>query len=127
MKYSIITLALLTLATYTAQADLPAASTKTNVTYAVDIKPILDASCIKCHSEGQKPKAGISLNSLAAIQRGGKHGQFLVVGNSAKSDIVASIAHTGNPDTFMPKGPGAKKLTPEQIGLVRAWIDQGCK
>ena len=39
-----------------AAATLPPDSTKTGVTYATDIKPIFDVSCVKCHS-GDRPKA----------------------------------------------------------------------
>lgn len=108
-------------------AKLPAASTKTGVTYATDIKPILDASCVKCHDGTKKPRGGIALDTLAGILKGGKDGKILTVGDSAKSDLVMSVAHIGDPQSFMPKGKGSKKLTDEQIGLIRAWIDQGAK
>ena len=45
-----------------AAGKLPPASTKTGVTYATDIKPILDVSCVKCHS-GDKPKARLKLDT----------------------------------------------------------------
>ena len=111
-------------------AKLPPASTKTGVTYAADIKPIFDASCNKCHgSTGPKPpKARLALDSLAGVLKGSKDGAVIKVGNSAKSDLVLSVAHIGeDSDTFMPKGKNAKQLTPDQIGLIRAWIDQGAK
>ncbi len=42
--------------------------------------------------------------------------------------IRMSVAHIGDdPDDFMPKGRNAKSLTPAQIGVIRAWIDQGAK
>jgi len=43
---------------------LPPAATKPGVTYAADIKPILDNSCAKCHS-GDKPRGHLKLDSLA--------------------------------------------------------------
>ena len=46
-----------------ATGQLPPASTKQGVTYATDIKPIFDNSCVKCHS-GDKPKARLKLDSL---------------------------------------------------------------
>jgi uncharacterized membrane protein len=109
-------------------ASLPPASTKTGVTFATDIKPIFDASCLKCH-DSQKPKqaAKLSLDTLAGVLKGDRDGQIITVGNSAKSDLVLSVAHIGDPDSFMPKGKNATKLTDEQIGLIRAWIDQGAK
>jgi mono/diheme cytochrome c family protein len=111
-----------------ATGTLPPASTKTGVTYATDIKPILDASCVKCH-DSKKPKqaAKLSLDTLEGALKGDRDGKVITVGDSAKSDLVLSVAHVGDPDTFMPKGKGAKALTPEQIGLIRAWIDQGAK
>ena len=116
-----------TIAALADDAKLPPAATKTGVTYATDIKPIFDATCVKCHDSTKKPRAGVGLDTLAAALKGGKDGKVITVGDSAKSDLVLSVAHVGDPDTFMPKGKGAKPLTPEQIGLIRAWIDQGAK
>jgi len=111
-------------------AQLPPASTKTGVTYAADIKPIFDHSCVKCHS-GDKPKAKLKLDSLENALKGSKDGKVVVAGDSAKSPLIRSVAHvTSDKDLWMPPlhnkaniGP----LTPEQIGLIRAWIDQGAK
>jgi|SRR5215469_13319863 len=111
-------------------ADLPPASTKTGVTFDADIKPIFMASCMPCHSsKGPKKPAGrLALDSLAATIKGGRDGAVLKAGDSAHSDLVLSVAHVGDdPDSFMPKGKNAKMLKPEQIGLIRAWIDQGAK
>jgi mono/diheme cytochrome c family protein len=109
-------------------AKLPPASTKTGVTFATDIKPIFDAACLQCH-DSKKPKqaAKLSLDTLEGTLKGSRDGKIVMLGDSAKSDLVLSVAHVGDPDGFMPKGKGAKKLTDEQIGLIRAWIDQGAK
>jgi hypothetical protein len=111
-------------------AQLPPASTKTDVTYANDIKSILDASCVKCHG-GDKPKARLRLDTLDNVLKGGKDGKVLKPGDSANSFMVKAAAHASkDPDSWMPPphnraniGP----LTPDQIGLIRAWIDQGAK
>jgi hypothetical protein len=108
-------------------ANLPPASTKAGVTYATDIKPIFDAACVKCHDGTKKPRAGLALDTLEGTLKGCKDGKVVIAGDSAKSDLVLSVAHIGDPDTFMPKGKNSKPLTPEQIGLIRAWIDQGAK
>jgi len=110
-------------------SKLPAASTKTGVTFATDIKPIFDASCVKCHGE-QKPKAKLRLDTLEGALKGSENGKVIEAGNSIKSALVLNIAHLGDEDDFMPPPKnklGLKKLTDEQIGLVRAWIDQGAK
>jgi mono/diheme cytochrome c family protein len=108
--------------------QIPPASTQTGVTYATDIKPIFDAACVKCHDSTKHPKAHLAMDSLAGILKGGEDGPVVVVGNSAKSFIVQSVSHVGDPDSWMPKGrPPVMKLTDAQIGLIRAWIDQGAK
>jgi hypothetical protein len=109
---------------------LPPAATKRGVTYAGDIKPILDNSCVKCHS-GEKPRGHLKLDSLEGAMKGGKEGKVIIAGNSAKSELVLRVAHLSkDDDDWMPPlhnraniGP----LTPDQIGLLRAWIDQGAK
>ncbi len=110
-------------------ADLPPASTKTGVTFATDIKPIFTATCMPCHSSTgpRKPAARLALDSLDATLKGGRDGAVIKPGDSAHSDLVLSVAHVGDPDGFMPKGKNAKPLTAEQVGLIRAWIDQGAK
>jgi mono/diheme cytochrome c family protein len=113
-----------------AAGTLPPASTKPGVTYTNDIKTILDASCVKCHGV-DKPKARLSLNSLEATLKGGKDGKVVTVGDSANSLVVKAVANlTADHDTWMPplnNKAGIKPLTPDQIGLIRAWIDQGAK
>jgi hypothetical protein len=113
-----------------AAGKLPPASTKQGVTYAANIKPILDNSCVKCHS-GDKPKARLKLDTLENALKGGKDGKVIIAGDSVKSPLVLSAAHlAGDPDLWMPPKKMENKfppLTPDQIGVVRAWIDQGAK
>ncbi len=113
-----------------ADATLPPASDKKDVTYASDIKAIFDVSCVKCHS-GDHPKARLHMDTLEGVLKGTKEGKIVNVGDSAGSFIVKSIAHTSEDhDSWMPplgNKAGIKPLTPDQIGLIRAWIDQGAK
>lgn len=111
-------------------AKLPPASDKQGVTYATDIKPIFDASCVKCHS-GDKAKARLHMDALEGVLKGTKMGKIVKPGDSANSFLIKSVAHlTKDSDAWMPpqhNKAGIKPLTPEQIGLIRAWIDQGAK
>ena len=130
-------------------SKLPPPSTRKDVTYATDIKPLFEASCIKCHG-ADKPKAGLRLDSLAAVLKGSKEGKVIEVGKSEKSSLVIAISQL-DPELSMPpkktnrpkpgapagggggdaakpnQGPPPKPLTAEQVGLVRAWIDAGAK
>jgi hypothetical protein len=130
--FAITTVLGITACVFAADVDtskLPAPSTKTGVTFATDIKPIFETSCVKCHG-AQKPKAKLRLDGLDYVLKGGEDGKVIEPGNSAKSMLVLNIAHLGDEDDFMPPPKnklGVKKLTDQQIGLVRAWIDQGAK
>jgi hypothetical protein len=110
-------------------SKIPPASDKTGVTYAADIKPIFEKSCVKCHGT-EKQKGKLRLDSLAAVLKGGEDGKVIEVGDSAKSMLVQNVAHVGDEDMFMPPPDNKDKIQPltkEQIGLIRAWIDQGAK
>jgi mono/diheme cytochrome c family protein len=110
-------------------SKIPPASDKKDVTFEKDIKPIFEKSCVKCHG-AEKPKGKLRLDSLAGVLKGGVDGKVVEPGNSAKSVLVHNIAHVGNEDEWMPPPDNKnqiKPLTNEQIGLVRAWIDQGAK
>lgn len=110
-------------------SKLPPAATAQGVTYDKDIKQIFDKSCVKCHS-GDKAKGKLHLDSKEGAIKGGKEGPDIVVGKSGQSPLVYAVAHIGDEDDFMPP-PDNKAhigpLTPAQIGLIRAWIDQGAK
>jgi hypothetical protein len=110
-------------------SKIPPASTNKGVTYVTDIKPIFEKSCIKCHS-AEKPKARLRLDGLETALKGGEDGKVILHGDGAGSMLVQCVAHAGKPDGYMP--PPRNKahippLTAEQIGLIRAWIDQGAK
>src|SRR6185295_3340056 len=91
------------------------------VDFATEIKPIFEASCIKCHGRG-KSKGGLSLENRASLLKGGDSGAVIVPGKSAESYLVELVSGL-NPDLVMPQK--GSKLKPEQVGAVRAWIDQG--
>ena len=108
---------------------IPPASDKTGVTYATDIKPIFEKWCVRCHGP-EKSKGRLRLDSLNGVLKGSEDGKVIVVGKSADSVLVHNVAYAGPRDRYMP--PSKDKapvpfLTKEQIGLVRAWIDQGAK
>ena len=71
----------------------------------------------------------LSPRTFAKPVQGGDEGASVVPGNSAKSALVHFAADLVK-DSEMPPTDKRDKyspLTKEQIGLVRAWIDQGAK
>lgn len=91
------------------------------VDFVKDIKPLFESSCVQCHAKG-KEKGGLSLETRESLLKGGDDGPAVIVGKSEQSKMVALVAGT-DPDSVMPKK--GKRWTPRQVGLLRAWIDQG--
>jgi mono/diheme cytochrome c family protein len=107
-------------------SKLPPAAAKQGVTYAADIKPIFEKTCFKCHGT-EKQKGKLRLDSLEAVLKGSENGKILVPGKSVESVIVIAVARIGDEDDAMPPPDKGKPLTSDQVGLIRAWIDQGAK
>jgi hypothetical protein len=103
---------------------LPPPADKQGVTYAQDIKPLLDRACLDCHGP-QKTKAKLRLDSLQGILKGGADGKVVEPGQSGRSLLVYAVARS-QAEAMPPKGKGAA-LSKEQVALIRAWIDQGAK
>ncbi len=119
-----ITLAASSVALVAAELDLsrlPVATGK-KVNFTTDIRPIFEKSCYSCHGP-EKQKGELRLDLKAAVLKGGDtHAPDIIPGKSAESPLIHFVAGLV-PEMKMPaKG---ESLTPEQIGLLRAWIDQG--
>ena len=99
---------------------LPPAATKP-VDFAKDIQPIFTASCLVCHGPVAQ-RSNFRLHSREAALKGGLSGPVIIQGKSADSLLVRLVAGLEG-DRLMPLG--GPRLSDEQIGLIRAWIDQG--
>ena len=93
------------------------------IDFSRDIKPILTNTCYRCHS-GEKPKSHFLLTSRETALKGGNEGVDILPGQSAKSPLIHYVSRLV-PDMEMPPEGKGTPLTREQIGLLRAWIDQG--
>ena len=108
-------------------AALPIASVarKTPVDFPAEIYPVLKANCIACHNK-TTTKASLNMETPELMKKGGETGPAIVPGKGADSLLLQSAAHQADSD-MPPKSNkvGAVNLTPEELGLVKLWIDQG--
>ena len=80
-----------------------------------------------------RPDEGTALvRGINMVKRHQKQTQNQEGGIISKESPIqlSNIAYLGNEDDFMPPPKDVKKypkLTPEEVGLIRAWIDQGAK
>jgi uncharacterized membrane protein len=91
--------------------------------YARHINPVLDANCVACHGEG-KVKGGLRLDSYEGLMSGGKDGPVILAGQPDKSALLVRVTLPPDHKQFMP-AEGRPPLRPEEIGWIRAWIQQG--
>ena len=96
---------------------------KREVDFIKDIQPLLREKCHKCHGSSRH-ESGLRLDRRDDALNGGDSGPAFVAGKSAESLLIKYVAGVDS-DVVMP--PEGDKLSDEQIGLLRAWIDQGAK
>ena len=102
------------------RAKLPPAAGRA-VDFVKDIQPLFEAACVKCHAKG-KDKGGLSIESREQLLKGGDTGPAALAGWSAESLMVEMVSGIDAENVMPKKGT---KWTAEQVGLLRAWIDQG--
>ncbi len=86
------------------------------------MRPIFEKHCIECHGP-KKQKSDFRLDVKAIVFAGGVGGEPAVIpGRSAESPLIRFVAGL---EEDMPMPPKGDRVSPEEIGLLRAWIDQG--
>lgn len=98
------------------------------VDYAKQIAPLLEQYCVDCHS-ADDADGELALDTFAALMKGGEEGVAVLPGKAAESLLVKFLegrSGRGGKNEFMPPGK-RDKLKPEEIALIKAWIDSGAK
>jgi len=92
------------------------------VDYARDIQPLFAKHCYECHGP-VKQEAGLRLDRKAAAFKGGDLGNAIVSGRSSESLLVQALLGASESVSRMPAD--REPLAPEQIELVKRWVDEG--
>ncbi len=86
-----------------------------------DVRPILTARCLECHSGGDKaPKGGLRMDARAELLKGGDTGAAIVSGKPAESLLVSAINY-GDVYQMPPKS----KLPAKEIATLTKWVEMG--
>ena len=88
-----------------------------------DVQPIFRKHCFECHGSGNE-EGSLNLGIRARVMEGGEHGPAIVKGDSLTSLLIHRIASQDENQVMPPDG---ERLSDEQIGILRAWIDQGAE
>jgi hypothetical protein len=89
------------------------------IDYAKHVRPVLQERCYACHG-ALKQQSKLRVDSGAALLKAG----VVVPGKPAESELVARVSSTDDDERMPPEG---HPLKPEQVALLKAWIEQGAK
>ncbi|MFN7805818.1 MAG: DUF1549 domain-containing protein, partial [Planctomycetaceae bacterium] len=90
-----------------------------------DVRPILADHCFTCHGpDAARRKADLRLDTEAGARAdlGGR--RAVVPGETAQSELLARVLATDPNEQMPPPGQG-KPLSPQQVAILQAWIEQG--
>ena len=112
------------------KAPLPISEVKreTPVDFDREVRPFLSDNCFSCHCQ-TTAKGGLNMETPALMTKGGDSGTAIIAGKGAESLLMQAAAHLDD-DLAMPPRDNkakAKNLSPEQLGLLKLWLDQGAK
>jgi|SRR5579871_335850 len=102
------------------KAGAPFDQAADSAVFKTQIKPILEANCIRCHNS-QIKRSGFDLSSREALLRGGDTGAVVVPGDAKSSVLYKRISHMEQPG--MPFG--SQKLPDTAIAQIAEWINSG--
>jgi hypothetical protein len=93
-----------------------------------DIRPIFAENCFACHGPDEaKRKARLRLDLHDIAVQPAKSGAIAIVPGSADKSELIKRTTSQDDDERMPPIKTGKRLTPEQLVLLRRWIDQGAE
>jgi uncharacterized membrane protein len=93
------------------------------VDFTRDVMPILKRTCVECHGP-DKVKARLRMDSVEALQKGGKSGALLKPGDPENSLMMRRVLGLDGEDQMpLDKDP----LTETQIDTLRRWIAAGAQ
>ncbi len=104
-----------------ASSKLPAPASM-QVDFKQHVQPILAAKCHSCHGS-KVQQSGLRLDKRQNALRGGDYGPVILAGKSAESKLILRLVGGDGGLQMPPTGA----LSSEEIGILRAWIDQGAE
>jgi WD40 repeat protein len=95
------------------------------VDFEKEILPIFRRNCLSCHNS-QKAEDGVNLETPQTIAKGGDTGKMVEPKKPDSSSLFRVASHSSKPP-MPPAGnkAGAKNLNPDELALLRLWIEQG--
>lgn len=117
-QFFMILVAVLLVSTYAVfRISSPGVAPSVQVSYANDVRPILESRCATCHM-GEFVSEGLDLDTYESLLAGSQNGPVIVPGDAKDSLLIEKVTEGKMPK----KGP---RLTPNQIQIITDWINSG--
>jgi len=99
-----------------------------SISFAADVKPVLDQHCLECHQAGGSgyEASGLDMSSYEGLMKGTHNGPMVIPGDSVISNLIVLMEGRADPSIAMPHG-STDKVGQVQINAIKAWIDQGAE
>jgi hypothetical protein len=105
------------------------------LSYAADIQPIWDQSCVGCHMDGGFAELFVHLdgdsygNVVGVLSVQATDKQLIEAGNAADSYLIAKLRNTqeaaGGSGDLMPGGAMPVPLPEATIAMIEQWVNEG--
>ena len=97
------------------------------VSFKLDVQPILQARCAQCHAPGGDGyrQSGLDLTSYEGLMKGTKHGPIVVPGDPFTSNLNVLIEGRASREIQMPHHQ--RPLLRLQQQIIADWVKQGAQ
>lgn len=98
-----------------------------SVDFSRDIRPILSDKCFACHGpDSENREADLRLDQRENVFASRDDDSIITPGSPEQSELIARV-ESDDPDIVMPPPDAGKTLSPEEVMLIRRWVDEGAE
>lgn len=97
------------------------------VSFGLDVLPILQTHCGRCHTPGGEgyKASGVDLSNYAGVMKGTRHGKIVTPGDPLTSNLMVLVEGRSDPSIRMPHKQWP--LLKQQIEIIGNWVRQGAQ
>ena len=109
-------------------AMLAACSSEPDVSFAQDVRPILEKNCLSCHQAGGTgyEASGLSMVSYDDLMKGTNAGPMVIGGDVEGSNLLVLMEGRADPSISMPHG-AMNPVPSNDIATIKHWIAHGAE
>lgn len=104
-------------------ACAPSLHAQPGVDFRQDVEPLLAKRCMPCHN-GSLSQNGVRFDDRKAALAGGYSGPVILPGDPEGSKVIQRVTSADKKLRMPPAGP---PLTPQEIAILRSWIQAGAQ